>query len=444
MRTATAVVLGCGIAGLLAAAAACRHFDRVLIIERDDLPAMPAPRRGTPQSDHVHALTDRGRREISLLVPGFDARLAAAGAVTADFAAEVAIHGPAGRGAQFCHDLVATGATRELLEWVLRTEICRPPVSLAAGTVATGLVMERDSVRAVRVSGAVHGEIEADLVIDATGRVSRVDRWLTESGYPAPTATIITAGLGYASRLYRIPFGHNADWRACYIQAIPPQSRRGGVLMPVEGDRWLVTLIGAGHDRPTHNEELFEYYARSLSSPMLADAIGAATALTPVKVSTSTTSRRNRLERLRRQPANLVRVGDAVVAFNPVYAQGMTAAALAAALLDRHLEYHVGGHRFAMRYHQALLWQLRWPWLMAATADRRWLTADPSPLHRYLDRVQACGTRDRDVQRVFLETLQMRSTPAKLFVPSVAARVLRDQWEFRTRRESNEVQDVDC
>ena len=56
-----ALVVGGGMAGLLAARVLAEHFDRVTIVERDRLPAGPEPRGGVPQARHVHGMLMRGR-----------------------------------------------------------------------------------------------------------------------------------------------------------------------------------------------------------------------------------------------------------------------------------------------------------------------------------------------------------------------------------------------
>ena len=75
-----AVVLGAGMAGLLAARVLAGHFDQVTVVDRDRLPDRPAFRRGVPQSRHLHVLLGRGLECLEQLFPGFEADLVAAGA----------------------------------------------------------------------------------------------------------------------------------------------------------------------------------------------------------------------------------------------------------------------------------------------------------------------------------------------------------------------------
>src|SRR5579862_5738472 len=55
-----AIVIGGSMAGLLAARVLSDHFERVTIIERDQLIDDTQPRKGVPQGRHVHALLAGG------------------------------------------------------------------------------------------------------------------------------------------------------------------------------------------------------------------------------------------------------------------------------------------------------------------------------------------------------------------------------------------------
>ncbi|MEH6374735.1 hypothetical protein V7793_10435 [Streptomyces sp. KLMMK] len=302
------------------------------------------------------------------------------------------------------------------------------------------IVVERDKLPAgpqgrpgVPQAAHVHGlvsrgqqEIErllpgfADLVVDATGRGSPADHWLRELEYPAAPEAVADARLGYASRCFQIPAGHRADWKACYIQPGAPHRPRGAMLMPIEGERWLVTLIGIGADRPGRDADGFLPFARSLASPVIADA----TPISPVQVSGSTSSRRRYVERAAAQPANFVRVGDAICSFNPVYAQGMSTAAAAATLLGHYRAIAGNSANLATRFHRALARVNDWAWLLATTPDLRWpgiRGPHPTPFHRavgrYIDHVMSSATHDQKTQQALREVLHLLRSPASLIAP---------------------------
>ena len=439
-----AVVLGGSLAGLLAARVLAEHFERVTVVERDAYPSGAAVRKGVPQASHVHALMRRGQQVLEGLFPGLLGELLADGAHLVDVAGEVAWLTPAGWGARFPSGLHIVGFTRPLLDLHVRRRLAYDPrvrvleetetLRLLPG--AGGVGVRGVQCRARRPGGAEE-ELRADLVVDATGRGSRAPRWLEELGYDAPEETVVNGFLGYASRLYRVPEGFGSDWKGAYVQLAPPERTRGGIMLPVEGGRWLVTLLGGGRDYPPTDEEGFLEFARGLASPVMYDAIKGAEPLTPVRSHRATENRRRHYERLRRQPANFLVTGDAACAFNPVYGQGMTAAALGALALDESLREQrrrrAGGETggLARRFQRRLAKANAAPWLLATGEDFRYRgvegsapTAATRLTHRYLDGVVRLATRDEVVRRVLLEIMHMLKTPPALFHPRVSLRVL--------------------
>jgi hypothetical protein len=71
-------------------------------------------------------------------------------------------------------------------------------------------------------------------------------------------------------------------FKAIGAQQAPPGDPRGGILQPIEGGRWLLSLIGGDGDYPPTDEAGFLAFARSLRSPALHEAIAAAEPLTPI------------------------------------------------------------------------------------------------------------------------------------------------------------------
>lgn len=439
-----AVVLGGSLAGLLAARVLAEHFDRVTVVERDAYPSGASVRKGVPQASHVHALMRRGQQVLERLFPGLLGELLADGALLVDTAGEVAWLTPKGCGARFPSELNVIGFTRPLLDLRVRRRLAHDPrVRILEETETLRLLPGAGDGRVrgilcrTRRPGGAEERLRADLFVDATGRGSRAPRWLEELGYRAPSETVLDAHLGYASRLYRVPVGFDSNWKGTYVQAAPPERTRGGIMLPVEGGRWLLTLIGGGRDYPPADEEGFLEFARSLASPVIYDAVKSAEPLTPVRCYRATENRRRHYERLRRQPDNLLVTGDAACAFNPVYGQGMTAAALGALALDESLREqrrrHLGGDLsgLARRFQKLLARANAAPWLLATGEDFRYQGVEGGApgvltrlMHRYMDAVVSLSTRDEAVRLVLLENVHMLKTPPSLFHPRVSLRVL--------------------
>ena len=68
----TAVVIGTGMAGLLATVEVSAFFENVIVVERDKLPTEPELRRGVPQGAHVHTLLGYAVETFDKLIPGID------------------------------------------------------------------------------------------------------------------------------------------------------------------------------------------------------------------------------------------------------------------------------------------------------------------------------------------------------------------------------------
>jgi 2-polyprenyl-6-methoxyphenol hydroxylase-like FAD-dependent oxidoreductase len=444
-----AVVIGASMAGLLAARVLSDHLPQVTVVERDRLPPGPAFRPGVPQSRHLHILLQRGRLVLEELFPGLIAELRAAGAQTLDWPGDVLWLSPGGWGQRFRPGLQMLSLSRELLEWSLRRRLeTAGRVHFLEQREAVALLADkgRDRVTGVRLrhrqtaesAGEVGETLPADLVVDASGRNSRAPRWLEELGYAPPPQVVVNSFLGYASRTYARPRDLPLDWQALFFQAQPPALARAGALFPIEGGRWIVTLAGAGRDYPPTDDDGFLAFARSLRSPILAWALAHARPLSPVAGYQRTENQLRRYERLTRRPEQFLVVGDAVCAFNPIYGQGMTVAALDALLLAdclrrqrrRHPEGDWTG--LAERFQRRLARSNATPWLLATGEDLRYPTTEgarpglPTRLfHRYLDRLVVASTENPWVNRVFLRVLHMLAPPTALFRPSVLIPSLR-------------------
>lgn len=449
-----AVVLGGSLAGLLAARVLAEHFQRVTVVERDPYPSDTTVRKGVPQASHVHALMRRGQQVLERLFPGLLEELLADGAHLVDVAGEVAWLTPAGWGTRFPSDLNIIGFTRPLLDlhvrrrlgWDPRVRILEETETLRLLPAARGGGGVCGILGRTRRPGSIDAALRADLVVDATGRGSRAPRWLEELGYQAPVETVVNGFLGYASRLYRVPAGFTSNWKGAYVQLAPPEVTRGGIMLPVEDGRWLVTLLGGGRDYPPADEEGFLEFARSLPSPVIYDAIKEAEPLTPIRSHRATENRRRHYERLERQPDNFLVTGDAACAFNPVYGQGMTTAALGALALDESLREQrrrlPGGEMngLARSFQKRLAKANAAPWLLATSEDFRYRGIEGGTpgvmtrlMHRYMDAVVRLATRDEVVRRVFLENMHMLKTPPSLFHPRVSLRVLADSLGLTPR-----------
>lgn len=382
-----AIVIGGSIAGLLAGRVLADYFDQVTIVERDRFPEKPEPRTGVPQSHQLHVLLYQGQRILEQLFPGLTDELASKGAEAVDWTADYQWLFLGGWGPRFPSEITTNPCTRNLLEAIIRQRLAdKSHVEFLEACTVTDLLTNtgNTAVKGVRVRERNGTEVElpAQFVVDASGRSSKAPKWLQGLGYEIPKETAINSFLGYASREYQSLSGQPLDYKVLYLMPKAPDKPRGGVIYRVEGDRWIVALIGVGRDYPPTDEAGFLDFAHSLHSPEIYQAIKDAQPISPIYGYQRTENRLRHYERLSRLPENFVVVGDAVCAFNPVYGQGMTVAALGALILDECLKQR-NQHRsngnltgLAQRFQKQLAKVNTVPWLMATGDDCRWPTTE--------------------------------------------------------------------
>jgi 2-polyprenyl-6-methoxyphenol hydroxylase-like FAD-dependent oxidoreductase len=454
-----AVVVGGSIAGLLTARVLIDHFDQVTILDRDQLPKEPRFRSGVPQSRHVHLLLPRGRKLLEHLFPGLCAEFTEAGAEHVRWPRDVLWLTMAGWSKRFKHDedLYVLGMSREVIEWHIRRRVlAMDRIDVRESRNVTGLLPGDDHTRIVGVRHDPRGtearqfqeteELHGDLVVDASGRNSRSPRWLVELGYEAPEETKVNSHLGYSSRLYKRPADLEQDWKVQFLQPYPPEYVRGGVVFPIESDRWIVTLIGTGQQAPPTDEEGFLKSARAIRVPTLYEAIKDTEPLSPVYGYRRTENQLRHYDRLSRFPENFLITGDAVCAFNPIYGQGMSVAAIEAQTLSYTLKeqrrQEPGGNLAGLsrRFQREVAASTAAAWLLATSDDLRYpdtVGARPGVptrlMHRYLDRVIRAGTEGPEVNEAITRVFGMLDRPMSLFRPKILARSL-----VRTRSTQSE------
>jgi 2-polyprenyl-6-methoxyphenol hydroxylase-like FAD-dependent oxidoreductase len=431
-----AVVLGASMAGLAAARVLADAYERVTVLERDALPATAAHRKGVPQSRHAHGLLAAGRVALEELFPGLTDELVANGALSGDLQAETRWYN---QGLRLCpgpSDLRGIALSRPLLEGCVRDRVrALHNVRVVDRCDAAGLVGTPDGrrVRGVRVirraDGSAEEMLEADLVVDATGRGSRSPVWLEELGYPRPAEDEVRIGIAYASRIYRRHPDHIDGDRVVLVAATPDQPR-GAAMLAMEGDRWMVTLNGYLGQRPPTDPAGFVAFAAGLPAPDVFETIRDAEPLGDVLPARYPASVRRRYERLRRFPDGYLVTGDAVCGFNPVYGQGMSVAVLEALALRECLRADPAAG-LARRFFAKVAAIVDIPWGIAVGSDLRFpgiqgaRTAKVRLVNAYLARFHVAAATDPVLGLAFLRVVNLMDRPEGLLRPAIALRVLR-------------------
>ena len=429
-----AVVLGAGMAGLLAARALADHHDHVVIVERDQLPDAAGDRPGVAQGRHAHALLARGQQLLEAMFPGLTEELAVAGARTGDVLERSRLYFSGHRLQPATSGLTAISASRALIEHHVRARVrSQAGIEIIEGCDATGLATDPGNTRVTgvrlvrRVDGSAEELLPADTVVDATGRNSRAPTWLSALGIGPPTEDRILVDVAYATRRYRM--GADAlDGDLAVINAPTVENPRAGALGLLEAETGMLTLAGIGGDRPPLDPDGFEDFAGRLAFPDIADAIRGAEPLDmPVRHRFPASTWR-RYDRLPRLPDGYAVVGDAVCSLDPIYGQGMTIAALQADALGRHLARRT---RLRPRRYQCEIARIIRPaWEMAAGADLQFpavpgrRTRTQRILAAYVTRLHAAAAHDPELSRAFMRVSGLVDPPPALLRPRIVTRVL--------------------
>jgi 2-polyprenyl-6-methoxyphenol hydroxylase-like FAD-dependent oxidoreductase len=422
-----AIVMGGSIAGLCAAAALAKNYDRVTVLERDPEPGAQA-HRGAPQGSHTHALLRRGQQIIEALLPGtFDA-LRAAGAQQVDMGSGFRWFQFGGWKASCETGVDMWLQSRPLLEHHVRESARRlPNVELRFEAPIDEPVHEGGRVRAVRMRD---GELlEADLVVDATGRGSHSPGWLEQWGYGRVKEQQVEVGLSYVSGIFELPPGRQPD-AALAIYHLPPGNRRCGYVFPVEGNRVIITLIGYHGDHPPMDLQGFRDWARGLLRPEVAKVLRHATLVGELRRFNYPTQIRRCYGAMLRLPNNYLVMGDAMCSFDPTFGQGMSVAAMQAEALTQ-----LRPGMSTRRWQRKLARMTILPFSMTANEAHRWAetTGWQPPLARlqrwYIARVFEASCTDELVYRRLLQVMHFLAPATDLFAPRVMARLLAVQRE---------------
>ncbi|MFF9489628.1 FAD-dependent oxidoreductase [Streptomyces sp. NPDC014676] len=436
-RRLAAVVVGAGATGLFAAAA-LTDFADVTVVERDRLPDGPEPRRGVPQARHAHLVWSGGVTAFDELLPGLTDEVVAHGGRLVHIMGDMVSRAP---NEVWFRRFTATRhrnlvCSRDLLDFVLRGRVLTDGrVTLREGTTVLGLEGDATTVTGVRVrTGDEEGTLRADLVVDASGRGSRAPQWLTGLGVPTVAERVVNAGVAYATRVYDAPEAtRGTGFPLVNVQANPAKAPgRGGIVLPVEGNRWIVTLSGTRGGEPTGDPGAFVDFALGLGDPVIGELIKDARPLGDIVTTRATANRRRYYEQARRWPDGFVVLGDAVAGYNPVYGHGLTVA-VQGALAVRDVLRAAGQGRpgLSRRLQRAAARPVAAAWDLAVGQDALYPGATGTRpngvervLARFVDKAVETGARNPRAMAALLDVMSLEKPATRLFSPDMLVPML--------------------
>jgi 2-polyprenyl-6-methoxyphenol hydroxylase-like FAD-dependent oxidoreductase len=434
-RGERAVVLGGGMAGLLAARVLSEHFADVVIVDRDELLGVTTYRNGVPHGRHAHGLVAKGHEIFEGLFPGLTQSMAQDGVRPGDFNGAIQWIFNGQRIAASDSGLMCLPCGRPALELGVRKKAQEiPNLRFLEGYDIVGLETTPDKKRVTgariqrRAPGSEPETLLADLVLDITGRGSRMPAWLRDLGYEEPTEDKVKVDLAYTSRHFRLkrdPFTKDI----AIIAAATPSHPRGAFFYPMpDGETAELSLTGILGDYPPTDPEGFLAYTKSLPIPDFYDYVHDAEPVDDAVRFKFPASVWRRYDQLTRFPENLLVMGDAVCSFNPIYAQGMTVSGMEALTLREHLRKP--GPINAIEFFAEISGQIASPWEFSATADLGYAGVEGERneqilmINGYIAALQAAAVNDPVLTDAFLRVAGLVDEPMALMRPDIQQRVM--------------------
>jgi 2-polyprenyl-6-methoxyphenol hydroxylase-like FAD-dependent oxidoreductase len=348
------VVVGGSIAGFATALGLAQSGFRVSVLERDasPLPESPAEafdhweRRGSPQTRHSHAFLARLHNLLRDRAPALLDRIFSAGAAPLRFRdiARQAI--PDAEILPEDDDVTLIACRRLTFEWALRRYVeALPGVSVRSGCTASGLLRREDGEGVPEACGVrlQDGEtLAADLVVDASGRRTRIGAWLEEIGARPLRVESETCGIFYSSRFYRLRDGGEMPVLDGPMGADLGFMKYG--IFPGDARTFSITLAANPEDAPFRalfRQPAFEALAASLPTtaawvhPDTATPISGVVSMADLK-----NTRRFPVEDGEPVATGFACVGDALIHTNPIVGRGCSLAFVNAYCLADALSDH--------------------------------------------------------------------------------------------------------
>lgn len=436
-----AVVIGGGVGGLLAARVLSDHFEKVTVLERDIYPGKPVSRKTIPQGNHLHILLSKGISIIEKYFPGIIKNLQDAGENYLDASRDIAwfFHGawrPRNKS-----DIKFFTIYRPCLDWILHERVIKdcPRVTILEKCVVNNLLTnpEKTSVTGVHYTN-VDGKpvnLNADLVVDSSGRTSQTPQWLVDMGYQPPNEKEIVINVTYTTRIYNRPATFNDDWSLFISYPEYPKNWRAGSISEIRDNQWMVTQAGYFGDHAATDDTSFLEFAKTTPRLEIYNLIKNLKPISETILYKIPRIRRRFYEKLSRFPDGLVVIGDANCVFNPVFGQGISAASLYVEALKTNLEIWSQKHPgeltgLSSAFQKSLPKALDLPWFLTNLIDLSYpQTIAKRPFgvtffSWFFARTLDAVSRNPRLHKTFLEIMHLEKGVAALINPAFTLPVL--------------------
>ncbi len=451
------VIVGGSIAGLAAALFCSARGLQVTVLEADPAAAtdrridetlVRSPRRPTPQAAHSHAFLAKGHRLLTREAPEVIDALVSYGVEPVRLADRLPASLTDRTARPGDDELTVLLARRSLYEAVLRSvAAARPEVTIRDGIEMTDLLWadEPGNGAPPRVVGVrtADGPLPADVVLDATGRRSRMPARLADHGVTLPE-TVSDCGIAYYTRFYRLYLGERIGPLNRGYTAGSSFDRYSCLVFPADNDTFSVTFGILPEDRALRRLRHDQAFAAAAGAIPLVD--GCTSRAEPISGVRSMTAMKNRLRRLvaedgpdgsgptRPVVTGLIPLADAAAISNPAHSRGCSLALAHCRHVADLLTAGLDAHDLALAADRSITEELA-PWVEDSVRQdearlSRWR---PDGGHRAPD--QPAGSvsngeawtaahHDREVWSAFTRLQQLLATiPDVLEDPDIVARV---------------------
>jgi 2-polyprenyl-6-methoxyphenol hydroxylase-like FAD-dependent oxidoreductase len=442
-KTKRAIIIGGSMGGLLTARVLSEYFTEVVIVEKDELPDKPVDRAGTPQGFHPHRFTPRLKMILGRLFPGYNEVLLENGAPTT-FNKHVCQINHYGKIVVGPSQEKETTCSRALLEWTIRGYIKKiPNIRFLEKHDVLGLQATTDAsvITGVHLRDRTSKQgksLYADLVLDISGRRSKLGSWLEKLGYEVPEPDRLKVSLAYSTRRFRMPTELAEKWDVIRIAGHPSTSTFTGVFSTIENDVAEVLLYGLGGKYPTIKQDEYFNEAMRLSDPSIAEVMEQLYPITAPRGFQVPELLRQRFDKMKKWPTGLLVLGDAICHVDPIFGQGITMAAIEVEMLETCLQEQQSNPRSNFEHYVLTRIQdaIEPGWWLNCAADLSWPGVEyvGEPLKgiefasKYLELYIKHATINQNLQQygMYWAVNTLLFSPRVLFNPEMIATVMAD------------------